>query len=96
MIDRVIFSKKATQRLIEQAHYIFEKTKDPNTADAFLDNMKLYLEEVLTTFPKIGRATPEFGEGVRKVIYQSYSILYRINQDTIEVLTIYRENIPEV
>ena len=37
---------------------------------------------------------PEFGEGVRRVVYREYSFVYRIESDVIEILTIYRENKP--
>lgn len=37
---------------------------------------------------------PEFGDGVRRVVYREYSFVYRIVGDVIEILTIYRENRP--
>ncbi len=37
---------------------------------------------------------PELGEGVRRVIYKRYSFIYRLNGDVVEILTIYRENLP--
>ncbi len=36
---------------------------------------------------------PEFGDDVRRVVYQKYSFVYRINGDAIEILTRYRENL---
>lgn len=37
---------------------------------------------------------PEFGEGIRRVVYKRYSFIYRVQDDVIEILTIYRENLP--
>ena len=34
------------------------------------------------------RLMPEFGEGVRRVVYREYSFVYRIESDVIEILTI--------
>ena len=37
---------------------------------------------------------PEFGDNVRRVVYQKYSFVYRIKADAVEILTLYRENQP--
>jgi len=95
-MSNIIFSKKATDELVSQAIYIFEQTMNPTKADEFLDTMKLYITKTLYAFPKIGRPAPEFGEEVRKLIYQRYSILYRIGKNEIEILTLYRENLPNI
>jgi plasmid stabilization system protein ParE len=96
IVTNIIFSKEATEALIAQALYIFEKTMNPNKADAFLDIMELYITKTLSIFPKLGRPAEEFGEGVRKLVYQNYSILYRIKDNEIEILTLYRENLPKI
>lgn len=36
----------------------------------------------------------KFGAGIRRLSYQKYSILYRINDEQIDILTFYRENLP--
>lgn len=37
---------------------------------------------------------PQFGEGVRRIVFQRYSFLYKVQQNTILILTVYRENQP--
>lgn len=93
---KVLFSQKASNRLIEQAQYIFEQTKNAKKADAFLDTMESYITSVLNEYPKLGRAAPEYGTDIRKLVYKRYSILYRIDKDCIRILTLYRENLPNI
>lgn len=37
---------------------------------------------------------PDYGEGVRRIVYKRYSFVYRVKGDEIQILTIYRENRP--
>lgn len=37
---------------------------------------------------------PEYGEDIRRVVYKEFSFLYRINEKQLEILTVYRENLP--
>jgi len=90
----VVFSQNATHRLVEQALYIFEKSGDPDRADAFLDEMNEFIQLNLEKFPYLGHLEPDFGTGVRKLVYRGYSILYRIEKERILILTIFRENLP--
>ena len=94
IVIEIVFTKNATDALVKQAIYIFEQTDNADKADMFLDTMKAYIISSLTDFPKLGRSAEEFGEGIRKLIYQRYSILYRIQGNQIQILTIYRENLP--
>lgn len=46
--------------------------------------------ERLESFPRSGRIVPEFRDDrLREVIWGSYRIVYRLLDDTIEVLTVY-------
>jgi plasmid stabilization system protein ParE len=88
------YTKDATDALVQQALYVFQQTKNINIADRYLDDMNDFITSMLSTFPKAGRAAEEFGEGVRKLVYQRYSILYKIvDSEHIVILTLYRENI---
>jgi plasmid stabilization system protein ParE len=53
-----------------------------------------WLNTLLVQFPESGTSMPEFGEGIRRVVYQKYSFVYRLKGETIEILTVYRENLP--
>ena len=44
----------------------------------------------LSDFPKVGRVVPEIGEeSIRELIYRQYRIIYVVEGDTAEVLTVY-------
>jgi len=90
----VVFTERAKKRLIETSLYIFEKTKSAEKADEFLDEMQRYIVSQLNAFPRIGREAPEFGAGVRKLVYRRYTILYIIEKNRYVVITLFRENLP--
>jgi len=95
-VTKIVFSKVALENLQEQALYIFEKTKSVQTADAYLEKMRSFIVEMLTMFPNSGRPTPELALDTRKLVYQGFSIIYKVEDDQVQVLTIYRENIPKL
>ncbi|NOR57987.1 MAG: type II toxin-antitoxin system RelE/ParE family toxin [Sulfurimonas sp.] len=81
--------------MIDQAKYIFEQTQSIELSDKYLDGMKTFIIEILSSFPKSGRPCEEIAKGTRKLVYQGYSIIYRITKTQIEILAIYRENLPK-
>ena len=93
----VIFTPEATDNLITQALHIFELTLDVEKADKYLLTMKAHINQSLGYFPKLGRPAEEFGEDIRKLVHQNYTILYKIiTEDEISVITIYRQNLPSI
>lgn len=72
--------------------YRFEQTKNVQKADAYLDKMKLFINEILFHFPKAGRSAEDIAKNTRKLVYQGFSIIYRLSEDKAELLAIYREN----
>lgn len=95
-MHKIVFSKTAALNLVEQAKYIFEQTKNEHVADRYLDKMKNYIIQTLSHFPKSGRPTEELSPNTRKLVYQGYSIIYRISDAQIEILVIFRENLPKL
>jgi len=88
------FTKKALDRLIEAALFIYERSGSIQKADRFMDELKECIEKMLGSFPRLGRPAPEFGEGIRKLVCRTFTVLYRIERDRIVVLTLFRENLP--
>jgi plasmid stabilization system protein ParE len=95
-VTKIVFTREATIELLEQAQYIYRQSLDIEKADAYLERMKSFIKETLGSFPKAGRPAEEFGKGVRKLVYQRYSILYRLDDRQITILAIYRENQPKI
>ena len=58
-------------------------------ASLFAMNVLAVIER-LAKFPSSGRVVPELGNPVlREILYGSYRIVYRINAECIEILTIH-------
>lgn len=95
-VHKIVFSKTAVLNLVEQAKYIFEQTKNEEVADKYLDKMKNYIIQTLSNFPKAGRPTEELAANTRKLVYQGYSIIYSVSETQIEILVIFRENLPKL
>lgn len=95
-MTKVIFTQEATENLLSQALYIYKQTLNVEKADKYLLTMKTHIMQTLKYFPMLGRPTEEFGEGIRKLIHQKYSILYLMDQDNIYIIAIYRENLPNI
>ena len=96
-MTNIIFTPEATDNLITQALHIFELTLDVEKADKYLLTMKAHINQSLGYFPKLGRPAEEFGEDIRKLVHQNYTILYKIiAKNKISIITIYRQNLPRI
>ena len=95
MNDRVIiFSPRAKQRLEDIAEYLYKQSLSKVFVRNYLNQFHDWLNTVLGQFPESGTKMPEYGENIRRVVYRKYSFIYRISDDCIEILTVYRENLP--
>ncbi len=96
IIKSIVFSKKATNRLTKITDYIYNQSQSEPITLAYIARLKQYIYNILTQFPESGRKVDEYGKAIRKLVYQGYSILYRINEpkERIEIVNIFRENLP--
>ena len=90
----IVFSPRAQQRLAEIATYLYQQNLSQRFVLDYLQRFEDWLNILLLQFPESGALMPEFGKDIRRVIYQQYSFIYRLNGNTIESLTVYRENQP--
>jgi len=91
---QVVLSPRAKQRLEEIADYLYKQNVSNSFVVSYLDKIHSWLQTLLIQFPESGILMPEFGKGILRVVYCEYSFIYRINIKDIEILTIYRENLP--
>lgn len=91
---KIEFSQKAYQRLESLADYIYEQSNSKKTTVTYMKKLRQYIIETLSHFPQAGRPSEDLAPNTRKLVYQGFSIIYRIANDRIEILTIYRENLP--
>ncbi len=83
---KIIWSPLAIDRASEIAEYI--SMDNPTAASQWIDNI---FEKVLIlkSSPKMGRTVPEINrKEVREVIFGNYRIIYRIEKNSISILTI--------
>jgi len=90
IVLEIVFSPIATNSLVEQALYICENTKNIAPSDKYLDEMKDFIISILSAFPNASRASDELSRGTRKLVYKGYSIIYQIQKNRIETLTLYQ------
>lgn len=93
---KIVFSKKAANRLTKITDYIYAQSQSEHITLAYMARLKQYIYNILTQFPESGRKAEEYGKAIRKLVYQGYTILYRINEvkERIEIVNIFRENLP--
>jgi toxin ParE1/3/4 len=63
--------------------------KDSETyAESFVESILLAVER-LNDFPRLGRVVPEAdASDIREVLFRSYRILYRVQEDAIHILSV--------
>ncbi len=84
---KVVWSKEALRRLIEIEEYI--SLDNPERAVHFVDRL-IERAEQIKDYPYQGRVVPEFAVNeIREVFVKTYRIVYRISENSIEILTVY-------
>jgi len=91
---KIEFSEKAFQKLEAVAEYIYEQSNSKKITLSYIKKLRQYIIETLTHFPQAGRPSEDLAPNTRKLVYQGFSIVYRVTNDRVEILTIYRENLP--
>lgn len=90
----IVLSPKALRPLEEFSEYLYEQTQSKRFVKEYIGKIETYLETTLKLFPESGTPMPEYGEDIRRLSYQQFSILYRIEKTQIQILTFYRQNQP--
>ncbi len=93
---KIKFTPKFYQRLEEISDFISTESKSKRVTIGFVVKLKKHILISLTTFPKMGRPAEEFGKDIRKFAHKQYTILYKVQEEYILVITIYKENLPSI
>jgi plasmid stabilization system protein ParE len=84
----VTWSREAGGNLVDIEEFIARDSVE--RATRFVDALIDYAEAILADNQKSGRSVPEIGNpDIRELIYQGYRIVYRLNGDRIEILTVF-------
>jgi plasmid stabilization system protein ParE len=83
----VVWTEHALQSLVAIEDYI--AMDDPAVAVVFIDRL-IRRTDILINQPRIGRTVPEVpGRELRELIEGNYRIVYRLNESTVEILTVF-------
>lgn len=83
---KIVWTEPAVRDLRELHAYIARDSE--MYASGFVERIVLAAER-LVDYPKVGRLVPETNdEDVRELLYQKYRIIYRIKEDSIEMLSV--------
>jgi toxin ParE1/3/4 len=81
------FTRRAYVRLLEIHRYISKDS--PARATKFSDTLLKHIEPLIAN-PQMGRIVPEKQDpSIRELLYKNYRIIYKINTNTIYIITIF-------
>ena len=82
------WSQEAGEYLIEIEEFIARDSVE--RAIRFVDALVDHAEAILSGNPRSGRVVPEIGNpDIRELIYHGYRIVYRLNTDFVEIVTVF-------
>jgi plasmid stabilization system protein ParE len=85
---KVIWTQESILQLIEIEDFI--SNDSPKRAAEFVDEIIDHAEATLPDTPSIGRMVPEINNAnIRELIFKKYRIVYRVNKNNIEILTVF-------
>jgi len=93
---KIKFTPTFHHKLDEIASYLYKESQSNSFTAQYIRKLQKHIMNYLSDFPKLGRPADEFGKGIRKLVHQHYTILYRIEEDYILVITIYKQNLPSL
>ncbi len=83
---KITWSPLAIDRVAEIAKYIAQDS--PNSAQKWVESIFNVVER-LEQFPKSGRIVPEIiQDDFREIIHGNYRIIYRLQNESISILTV--------
>ena len=84
----VTWSQEAGENLLDIEDFIARDSLE--RAVRFVDALIDHVEAILTDNPRSGRTVPEIrNPDIRELIYRGYRIVYRLNGDRIDILTVF-------
>ncbi|MCF6270743.1 MAG: type II toxin-antitoxin system RelE/ParE family toxin [Melioribacteraceae bacterium] len=84
---KIFWTQNAKKELLQIEEFI--AADNPSIAIDFVDEL-INMAETLAEFPTRGRVVPEFSQtNIRELLYKNFRIVYLINKNKIEILTIF-------
>ncbi len=83
---KILWTDPAIDDLRNLLAYIAKDSEE--YARSFVERIILSVDK-LTDFPRLGRMVPEADqEAIRELLYHNYRIIYRVENELIEILTV--------
>lgn len=84
----IIWSNEASENLFEIEEFIARDSVEQ--AIRFVDALIDHADKMLSNSPGSGRVVPETGNPeIRELIYRGYRIVYRLNEDFVEIVSVF-------
>jgi toxin ParE1/3/4 len=84
----VTWSQEAGENLVNIEEFVARDSVE--RAVRFVDALIDHAEAILSDNPRSGRTVPEIGNpDIRELIYRGYRIVYRLNCDHTDILTVF-------
>ena len=84
---KINWTQEALEKLIEIEDYISKDS--PERASEFINHLMEHALS-LTGQPRSGRIVPEIAKpNIRELLFKKYRIVYRLKEDSIEILTVF-------
>lgn len=85
---KILWAREALQQLTEIEDFIAKDNVE--RAAKFVDEIIAHAEALLPGEPRIGRMVPEISNpDIRELIFKKYRIVYRVNKNNLEILTVF-------
>jgi len=85
---KIIWAYEALVQLTEIEDYISKDSLE--RAARFIDQLIERAEAVLSDKPRVDRTVPEIANpDIRELIFKNYRIIYRLNENNVEILTVF-------
>ena len=85
---KILWTRESLHRLTELEEYIAKDNAE--RAIKFVDELIAHAESLLPGGPRIGRIVPELSNpALRELLFKKYRIVYRVNKNTVEILTVF-------
>lgn len=86
---KVVFLENAEQELVAIYRYIAVENNAPDSAEKLVSELEEKTVNLLSHSPEIGRRIDdEFN--IRFIVVRNYSIVYKVENDRVSVMNIYR------
>lgn len=85
---KLLYFEQAKKDLIQIKRYITKESGSSGLARKYTDRLREQCRKLAELPGTIGRARPELAQGVCSILYGSYVIFFRYNNDFVEIIII--------